>query len=311
MERYAPQYKDLASRDVVSRAIMQEIREGRGCGPKKDHVWLQLAHLAADVISEKLPSIRDIARTFAGVDITQSPIPVLPSVHYTMGGIPTTMTSEVVTQTGVVEGLLAIGEAACNSVHGANRLGCNSLLDLIVFGKAAGKRAAGFKGKQHASLDTATLDKALAHFDALRMTQGSVTPAQLRRQMQATLQHHAGIFREAASMQSGLRALDTLWQQRSSALLVRDRGLIWNNDLIEAIELDNLLRQAIATVASALHRTESRGAHTRVDYPKRNDTEWLSHTLFSQGTDGTSQLTSRPIRMTSDALSFAPEQRSY
>lgn len=313
MKRYAPQYMDLASRDVISRAVEQEIREGRGCGPNKDHVLLRLDHLDASVISEKLPSIRDIARTFAGIDVSISPIPVLPSVHYTMGGVPTTAQSEVITQAGVVPGLLAIGEAACNSVHGANRLGCNSLLDLVVFGKAAGERAGAHAGQGHAMLEAETLDKALAHFDTLRMSQGDATPASLRRQMQSVMQHHAGITRDEPSLMNGLRLLDKLWNQKLSSLNVRDKGLLWNNDLIEAIELDNLLRQAVATVASALHRTESRGAHMRTDHPLRDDAAWLRHTLFSMNDKGRFKLDTRAVRMEpgQDARSFAPETRKY
>ena len=314
MKRYAPQYMDLASRDVISRAIEQEIREGRGSGPNKDHVLLRLDHLGAAVINEKLPSIRDIARTFAGIDISISPIPVLPSVHYTMGGIPTTAASEVVTEEGdAVQGLLTIGEAACNSVHGANRLGCNSLLDLVVFGKAAGARAGAAKGTGHAPLDQQTLDEAVAHFAQLRESKGGATPASLRRQMQSVMQHHAGIFRDAPSLMNGLRLLDKLWNQKKSELIVRDKGLLWNNDLIEAIELDNLLRQAIATVASALHREESRGAHTRTDYPARNDSLWLKHTLFSMDEKGRFRLATRPVRMDGgqDSPSFPPEMRNY
>lgn len=314
MKRYAPHYMDLASRDVISRAIEQEIREGRGCGPHKDHVLLRLDHLSPDIITAKLPSIRDIARTFAGIDISLSPIPVLPSVHYTMGGIPTQATSEVVTRdAGAVAGLSAIGEAACNSVHGANRLGCNSLLDLMVFGKAAGERAADAQHGHHPALARASLEKALQHFDALRMSTGEVTPAILRKQMQSVVQHHAGIFRDATELMNGLTLLDKLWQQRKFSLHVREHGLLWNNDLIEAIELDNLLRQAIATVASALHRTESRGAHTRTDYPTRDDVHWLKHTLFQMDEHDRFHLAERGVRMEGmgDIPSFAPEMRNY
>jgi succinate dehydrogenase / fumarate reductase flavoprotein subunit len=314
MTRYAPHYKDLASRDVISRAIIQEIREGRGAGNKKDHMWLKLDHLDPVIINEKLPSIRDIARTFAGIDVFRAPIPVIPSVHYTMGGIPTGATSEVMKTDGnIVGGLFVIGEAACNSVHGANRLGCNSLLDLIVFGKAAGERAANIKNTYHATLDKSVIEKSLESFDRLRYASGVVTPSTLRKQMQCTMQHHAGIFREATVLSNGLNAVKALWQQRQDSLLVRDKGLMWNNDLIEAIELDNLLRQAIATVASAAYRVESRGAHTRVDYPARNDNEWLCHTLFSMDDEGITSLSTRAVRISSegDTPSFAPEMRSY
>jgi succinate dehydrogenase / fumarate reductase flavoprotein subunit len=316
MERYAPQYKDLASRDVVSRAIVQEIQEGRGCGPHKDHVLLTLAHLPAQTIEQKLPSIRDIALKFAGIDIRVSPIPVLPSVHYTMGGIPTLANSEVVAADGVgVPGLYAIGEAACNSVHGANRLGCNSLLDLIVFGKAAGELASGTTGGSHAALDSAILENAVAHFDALRAASGSLTPAVLRKQTQSVMQQHAGIVREGATLMHGLRALEMLWQQRKHSLLVRDKGLIWNNDLVEAIELDNLLLQSVATMTTAMHRTESRGAHYRSDFPVRNDADWLTHTLFVIDQHERFDLIPRAVRMGgggADGMpSFAPEMRNY
>ncbi len=316
MSRYAPAYQDLASRDVISRAIMQEIREGRGAGGGKDHIWLKLDHLGADLINAKLPSIRDIAKTFAGVDVLTAAIPVIPSVHYTMGGIPTLTSSAALHENGSeVSGLLAIGEAACNSVHGANRLGCNSLLDLMVFGKAAGERAATAGGGSHPALDPATLDRALSHFDGLRHAKGHVPAAQLRRQMQTIMHHHAGIFREALSLENGMRALENIWQQRNAVLAVRDKTMLWNNDLIEAIELDNLLRQASATLASALYRTESRGAHWRMDYPTRDDTRWQAHTLFTLDNKGAMHLTTRPVRMIDDSAammpSLAPQQRQY
>ena len=313
MERYAPSYKDLASRDVVSRAIISEIREGRGCGKNRDFVELKLSHVSADIINEKLPSIKDIARTFAGIDVTRFPIPVLPSVHYTMGGIPSLAEAQVVDKNNIIlKGLFVIGEAACNSVHGANRLGCNSLLDLMVFGKIAGENAGKNKTSGHLALDPASLDKALAHFDSLRSYNGNFTPAELRKETQAVMQSYAGIFREEQSLKSGLMALERIWQKRNHALLVRDKGLIWNNDLIEAVELDNLLRQAMATMASALYRTESRGAHFRSDHPQRNDTSWLKHTLFTMEHDGEYHLFTRPVRQTQDDIpSFAPEMRSY
>ena len=314
MKRYAPNYMDLASRDVISRAIEQEIREGRGCGPNKDHVLLRLDHLAPEVINEKLPSIRDIARTFAKIDISISPIPVLPSVHYTMGGIPASAASEVIGHNEKpVEGLLVIGEAACNSVHGANRLGCNSLLDLMVFGKAAGESAGRVQKSPHVKLSSAAMERALGHFDKLRMADGEFTPAPLRRQMQSVMQHHAGIFRDAPFLMNGLRLLEKLWSQKKNSLKVRERGLLWNNDLVEAVELDNLLRQAIATVASALHRTESRGAHTRTDYPHRNDAQWLKHTLFSMNDLDRFRLDTRPVRTDGGegVEAIAPEMRSY
>ncbi len=313
MERYAPSYKDLASRDVISRAIIQEIREGRGCGKSRDHIELNLSHLGAAVIGEKLPSIRDIARTFAGVDITRFPIPVLPSVHYTMGGVPTLPDGQAADGKGnPVPGLFVIGEAACNSVHGANRLGCNSLLDLMVFGKIAGEAAAGRRDTPYPAVDPNSLHKATDHFNSMRSYNGEFTPAELRRETQAVMQNHAGIFREEQLLKSGLQALDAIWRKRNQALLVRDRGLIWNNDLVEAIALDNLLCQAVAAMASALYRTESRGAHFRSDYPKPNDDRWLKHTLFLREQDGSFHTSTRPVRKaTGGAPSFKPEMRSY
>ncbi len=313
MERYAPSYKDLASRDVVSRAIIQEIREGRGCGKNRDHIELKLSHLDPAVIQEKLPSIRDIAKTFAGVDIARFPIPVLPSVHYTMGGIPGITSGQAVNKNGdAVPGLFVIGEAACNSVHGANRLGCNSLLDLMVFGKIAGENAAHHKNMSHPGIDSHSLYKATEHHNSLRAYNGEFTPAELRKETQAVMQNHAGIFRDEQSLKSGLAALESIRQKRHHALLVRDKGSIWNNDLIEAVELDNLLYLAIATMASALYRTESRGAHYRSDYPKRNDKDWLVHTLFTMEEDGNFHLSTRSVRKTEgDAPYFKPEMRSY
>ena len=304
MEKYAPSYKDLASRDVVSRSISKEIREGRGCGTKKEYIELDLSHLAPKIINETLPSIRDIAKTFAGVDIFRSPIPILPSVHYTMGGIATDANSKV------CEGLYAIGEAACNSVHGANRLGCNSLLDLMVFGKIAGEQAGNNTVTSHSK--PINLEKSLQHFESLRASQGEHTPSTIRKQMQTIMQNHAGIFRESNSLASGLLALQELWQKRENSLLVRDKGKIWNNDLIEAVEVDNLLRQAIATISSAIYRTESRGAHFRADFPTRDDDNWLKHSIFKMDENAKFSLTTKEVRLSGeDNISFAPEKRSY
>ncbi|HEU5047074.1 MAG TPA: succinate dehydrogenase flavoprotein subunit [Rickettsiales bacterium] len=313
MERYAPSYKDLASRDVISRAIIQEIREGRGCGKRRDHVELQLSHIGSDIIQEKLPSIKDIAKTFAGIDITKSPIPVLPSVHYTMGGIPALANGQVLNaHNAPVAGLYVIGEAACNSVHGANRLGCNSLLDLMVFGKIAGEEAAQHHSATYSAVDPASLDKALGRLQRLRTSAGEFTPASLRKETQNIVQHHAGIFRDAHLLTAGLSALQAVRDKAANSLLVRDKSMIWNTDLVEAAELDNLLRQALATIASALHRTESRGAHYRSDYPARNDAQWLQHTTFTMGENGDYTLGKNAVRKAGeDAPSFEPEMRHY
>lgn len=315
MQRYAPHYMELASRDVISRAIVQEIREGRGCGPKKDHVLLKLDHLEPDVIQKKLPSIASIVKTFMGLDAARSAIPVSPSVHYTMGGIPTRAGGEVINEIGeTVQGLFAIGETACGSVHGANRLGCNSLLDLIVFGKVVGEQVAGDVSPQtHAPLDTARLDAVFARLDAVRAGKGDTPPHKIRKQMQNSMQHHAGIFRDALALQGGLSVLDALWRQLHGGLVVRDKGLIWNNDLLEALELDNLMRQSIAVVASALYRKESRGAHFRSDYPARDDEGWLKHTLFMMDEEGRFRLGDRPVCLDAGEgiPSFAPQMRHY
>ncbi|MEI6730190.1 MAG: succinate dehydrogenase flavoprotein subunit, partial [Pseudomonadota bacterium] len=309
MERYAPKYKDLASRDVVSLAIVQEIAEGRGCGVKKDHVELQLSHLDRHIIEDKLPSIADLAKTFAGIDIFKQNIPVLPTTHYTMGGIATEASGEVVG----VQGLYAIGEAACNSVHGANRLGCNSLLDLIVFGKIAGDNASLSRANSHAELNKNGLDNILANFDALRHAKGEFTPSMLRKNMQNIVQKHAGIIRNGETLASGTSQLHDLWGNRQKSLLVRDKSMIWNNDLIEAIECDNLLLLAIATLASAEYRTESRGSHYRSDYPERDDKNWQKHTIFSLDKNGESTLATSDVRLSNieDFAAFIPEKRTY
>ncbi len=315
MERYAPSYLDLASRDVISRAIVQEIREGRGAGPKKDHVLLMMGHLGKDVIAQKLPSIAAIVKTFTGLDVNRSAIPVLPSVHYTMGGIPTRATTQALNERGeVVCGLYAIGETACGSVHGANRLGCNSLLDLIVFGKAVGEQVGAAQNGAYATLDQNVLDRSLRHLDALRYSRGRDTPQRIRKQMQNSMQHHAGIFRDLHTLTGGLTVLDVLWQQYRQSLNVREQGLIWNNDLLEALELDNLMRQSIAVIASALHRRESRGAHFRMDHPERDDENWLKHTVFMMDDTGKFRLAERAVCLDSGVEGtpvFAPEMRRY
>ena len=260
MERYARGSMELASRDVISRAMIQEIMAGNGCGSKKDYLELHLQHLPPEVIDEKLPSIRDIARTFARLDIHTQPIPVVPAVHYTMGGIPTDVQSRVLD----TPGLMAIGEASCTSVHGANRLGCNGLLELVVFGKAAGESAAHITpGRSHKTISAELLEPMLTRFDTLRNARGNTSPNTLRKSLQQVMQAHANIFRTHDLLAEGQRQLHALWDVLKGDLRVGDRSLIWNNDLIDALEADNLLRLATATIASAIHRTESRGRTTR------------------------------------------------
>lgn len=337
MERYAPNAMELASRDVISRAIMQEILAGRGCGPKKDHVHLCVQHLPADMLANKLPTVSEIASTFARIngkplDVTRDPIPVLPAVHYTMGGIPTNAQSQVILTSPsppvgegrgggehTIPGLMAIGEASSTSVHGANRLGCNALLELVVFGKAAGEYAAAHtpKGKTHAPLPAHALEPLLARFEDMRTSKGTLRPNQLRKSLQAIMHQHASIFRESASLAEGQQKLRELWLTYQSELRVADNSLIWNNDLVEALEFDNLLRQATATLHSAATRTESRGAHWRQDFPARNDAQWLTHSLCFVDDAGNARLTTRPVRLeaeepkTHEPLSFPPQARAY
>lgn len=282
MERYAPSAKDLASRDVVSRAIAVEVLEGRGCGPEKDCAYLHLEHLPAEVLHERLPGISETAKIFAGVDVTKEPIPVVPTVHYNMGGIPTNIHGEVVTKTSadVVPGLMALGEAACVSVHGANRLGTNSLLDLVVFGRAAALHAKETlkPNTPHSPLSEKAVDAILASFDQTRTASGHLRTGELRLRMQKIMQKHCGVFRKAELMQEGLDELRAL-QDDMRHLCVHDTSLIWNTELVEALELQNLLAQCWVTLASALNREESRGGHARDDYPERDDDKWLHHTL--------------------------------
>ena len=319
MERYAPNAKDLASRDVVSRSMTIEIREGRGVGPDKDHIHLHLEHLGADVINQRLPGIAETAHIFAGVDVTKEPIPVLPTVHYNMGGIPALYTGEVVTLAeddpdSVVPGLMAVGEAACVSVHGANRLGSNSLLDLVVFGRAAAHRCAETikPGTPHKTLPADIDDKVLARFDARRNAKGDRPTATIRDDMQRTMQNFAAVFRTGETLEEGLGKLREVVASFDD-VSVSDRSLIWNSDLVETLELENMLGQALATMTSAHNRTESRGAHAREDYPDRDDDNWMKHTL-SWYEDGGIRLDYRPVHMrtmTEDMKVIPPKKRVY
>jgi succinate dehydrogenase / fumarate reductase flavoprotein subunit len=320
MERYAPNAKDLASRDVVSRSMTIEIREGRGVGPKGDHIHLNLQHLGADVINERLPGIAESAEIFAGVDVTTDPIPVLPTVHYNMGGIPTNYMGEVVTLRDgdpdtVVPGLFAIGEAACVSVHGANRLGSNSLLDLIVFGRAVAQRCAKVvqPGARHPDLPAGTVDTLLADFDALRHAQGSRSTASIRDEMQAVMQSNAAVFRTGEVLQEGCQLISKV-NESFAEVKVSDRSLVWNSDLVETLELRNLLGCAVTTMLSAENRRESRGAHAREDFPERDDEQWMKHTLSWLDKDGKVTLGYRPVHLytlTDDVEVVPPRARVY
>ena len=310
MANYAPNSMELASRDVISRAMTQEIMDGRGCGPLGDYLHLHLSHLPREVIDSKLPTIKDIAATFARLDIYKDPIPVLPAVHYTMGGIPTLPDSRVVNAGGdVVPGLMAIGEAACTSVHGANRLGCNALLELVVFGKAAGERMPDTitPGAAHKTISPSMVEPALRRFDRLRHSPGKLRPSRIRKDVQSVMHYYANIFRTEALLKAGAEKLATLWD---ADIGVTDRSLIWNNELLDAIEADNLQRLAMATLASARARLESRGAHWRQDYPERDDANWLAHSLATLDNKGNATLSKRPVRM-AEELSFPPEKREY
>ena len=321
MERYAPSAKDLASRDVVSRAMTIEIREGRGVGPKKDHIYLHLDHLDPKIIHERLPGISESARIFAGVDVTKQPIPVLPTVHYNMGGIPTNYHGEVLTKRGadpdsVVPGLMAVGEAACVSVHGANRLGSNSLTDLVVFGRAAGLRAAEIvtSGAKVPDPKASQTDKHLARFDRFRHADGATPTAALRLEMQMAMQEDCAVFREGPSLESGVKRIAAVYA-RLPDIKVFDRGLVWNTDLIETLEFDNLIANAAVTVNSAVNRQESRGAHAREDFSARDDETWMKHTLawLDIGT-GEVKLDYRPVHaytMSTDIDYIAPKARVY
>jgi len=320
MERYAPNAKDLASRDVVSRSMTIEINEGRGVGPDKDHIHLHLEHLGSEVIDERLPGISESAEIFAGVDVNKAPIPVLPTVHYNMGGIPTNYHGEVVTLKDgdpdrVVPGLMAIGEAACVSVHGANRLGSNSLLDIVVFGRAAALRAAEIitPGASHKALLDQSIEPMLSRFDRLRNASGSASTAQIRDDMQRSMQKHAAVFRTGESMQQGVEKMDQVFASFDD-VQVSDRGLVWNTDLVETLELENLLLQAQSIIQGALNRPESRGGHAREDFSERDDENWMKHTLAWVNDSGQVKFDYRPVHMytlSDECEVVPPKERVY
>ena len=321
MERYAPSAKDLASRDVVSRSMTVEIREGRGIGKENDHIHLHLEHLDPDVLHERLPGISETARIFAGVDVTREPIPVLPTVHYNMGGIPTNFHGEVLTKAdgdpdSVVPGLMAVGEAACVSVHGANRLGSNSLIDLVVFGRAAGKRCAEtvVPGAGHPQLPVSADEMALSRLDRARHASGSTATADLRANMQRVMQTNCAVFRTGEVLEEGKQLIGDVWAG-SDDIKVTDRTLIWNTDLIETLEYENLICQAVVTMESAVNRTESRGAHAREDFPDRDDKDWMKHTLaFIDTENKTVTLDDRPVHtytLSNDIAYIEPKKRVY
>jgi succinate dehydrogenase / fumarate reductase, flavoprotein subunit len=320
MERYAPNAKDLASRDVVSRAMTLEIREGRGCGAEHDYIELHLEHLGSEVIHERLPGITDTARIFAGVDVTREPIPVQPTVHYNMGGIPCNHHGEVLQPKdghpeSVVPGLMAVGEAACVSVHGANRLGSNSLLDLVIFGREAARRCAQLlkPGAGHAPLAADAADPALARLERLRNANGSRGTAAIRVEMQKAMQLDAAVFRTGETLAQGIERIAATFASFAD-VRIADRSLIWNSDLIETLELENLLLQATATIHSAAHRTESRGAHAREDFPQRDDANWLKHTLVWVDGPKRARFDYRPVHLntlTGEVESIPPRARTY
>ena len=320
MERYAPSAKDLASRDVVSRSMTVEINEGRGVGKDKDHIYLHLNHIDPKTLHERLPGISESAKVFAGVDVTKEPIPVMPTVHYNMGGIPTNYHGEVLTKDAdgsekIVDGLMAIGEAACVSVHGANRLGSNSLIDLVVFGKAASVRTAQVvkPNSKHETIPESETQKSLDRFDKLRNANGSTPTAVLRDKMQRTMQSKCAVFRTDKTLKEGLHDIQQPWDGMKD-IRVQDKSLIFNTDLVEALEFDNLIRQSMVTVSSAENRKESRGAHSREDFKDRDDQEWMKHTLAWQKSDGKVEIDYRDVHtytLSTDVQYFPPKKRVY
>jgi succinate dehydrogenase / fumarate reductase flavoprotein subunit len=320
MERYAPTVKDLAPRDMVSRAMTIEIREGRGVGPKKDHIYLHLDHLDPKLIHERLPGIAESSRIFAGVDVTRQPIPVLPTVHYNMGGIPTNYHGEVLTKLNgnpdhVVPGLMAVGEAACVSVHGANRLGSNSLIDLVVFGRAVGLRCGQMltANASQSSLPNNAGESHLARFDKFRNAKGGQPTARLREKMQRAMQETCAVYRTGDVLKEGVDRVAKVWAEAPD-IAITDRSLIWNTDLVEAMEFDNLMHQAAVTVNGALNRTESRGAHAREDFPERDDDHWMKHTLAWLDASGSVRIDYRPVHtntMTNEVEYIPPKKRVY
>ena len=320
MERYAPKTKDLASRDVVSRAMTIEIREGRGVGEEKDHIFLHLDHIDADILAERLPGISESAKIFAGVDVTREPIPVLPTVHYNMGGIPTNYMGEVLNPTeddedNIVPGLMAIGEAACASVHGANRLGSNSLIDLVVFGRAAALRCSETvePGKIAEELPKDAGQNSIARLDKFRNATGEVPTSELRLSMQKTMQNNCAVFRTQDVLEEGRELITKVYNDLTN-IGISDRSLIWNTDLIEALELDNMMSQAMVTMAGAEQRAESRGSHAREDFPDRDDENWMKHTLAWITDDGEVSIDYRRVHertLTNDVAYIPPKERVY